>query len=454
MGYVTESRGSTYKTVQTKWTRLSDGLSVSRDFGPFQERNESQYGFRSGALSAAEVASYQFLDKNGSYAKEASMLEALDRIQAATTPVPHMRGGGWDVHYRTYNSWDAPVGLNSSNGTINPIVPFSCKGAARIEGITYIPSSPRPSAAEVQGAAGQQMRDNRPVRPDANITRFIGELKDSPKLGVLTNYLPAKGSELGGAYLNAQFGIMPTASDLHNMSEAVLKADKLTKQFVQDSAYLIRKSSKRIVLDETVTARGSTIGSLASYSDAGVNFRADFGYPGSTYQGPGYTARTNFKREVRASATFEHFVGDPNKYTARMDSYTERAQKMLGVNLDESTIYALTPWTWMLDWFVDIGSLVDYQQTIADYSLVMRRGSAVLEETSYSDVVFDSRYNYGSGGYYIGSPMQITAIKRYQQRYPGSPYDMSPTWNLNGFQWSIVGALGLTRAPRVAHIIN
>lgn len=448
MGYVNESYVAPSLSHSTKYVR-DDGYTVSRVVGPYSRLQKSQFGYRSGPLGPQEQQWVEFLDSKGTWGRQSEMLNALDRIQQATTPTPSSRTASFDVHHRTYNEFKCNgwSGM-SAFGRPNPYVSFVTSGAAHMETTSFTPPA-KPSTTELQGMAGAAMRNYIPTRPDAQIARFIGELRDTNKMLAVSNYLPGQIGHLGGAYLNVQFGVMPSASDIHKMSESILHADKLTRQFVRDSARLIRRSSTRRLETQTQTGSVYLVGSNANYSCAGVNFFADPGMPGSTYIGPEAKCYLGYTRDLRTFSTFEYFVGDPTGFTERMDSYVGKAQKLLGVNLDLATIYALTPWTWMLDWFVDIGGLLNYQQSVSDNHLVQRRGGYVLEDSISMEVVISGDRSSGDKVYKTLSPTSLTGRKVYQNRAPGSPYGMSPTWSLNNFQWSVLGALGLTKASKV-----
>jgi hypothetical protein len=97
-----------------------------------------------------------------------------------------------------------------------------------------------------------------------------------------------------------------------------------------------------------------------------------------------YTA----KRTIRAFSTWEYFVPHPEGLHDRLSSYVQAAQTVLGFQVTPSTVFDLTPWSWMVDWFVDIGGLLRYQQKVADNQLVMTRGGfSYWEEITWKAMV-------------------------------------------------------------------
>jgi len=449
MGYVNESRTFPPFSTSTSWTRLDTGVSASRTLGPLFLKNQSQYGYRSGPLSPEEIARFRELSGNGRWGRQAEMLDALERIQSATTPIPFSRTGSRGVHSRDYTVWQSVPAYTSGGGFVNPLVPFRYNGAGAITSIdTYFPPTP-PSEAEMAGIAGSMMRGYSPARPDANLTRFLGELRDAPQMARLNSYIPNSIGDFGSGHLNLQFGVLPTASDIQKISEAVLHADKLSRQFVKDSAHLVQRRASKTLQRDSRESTGTLHAANQTRNIGGVAFRVDLGAPGISYLGPTFDTYVGYTGEIRAFSTFEYFVGDPTGYTTRMDSYVQKARKVLGGGLDQSTVYALTPWTWLFDWFVDIGGLLRYQQQVADYNLVQRSGGFVWEARTSVSVRLGGGRMLGTTDAYFGTPTTLTAVKRNQKRRRGSPYSMTPTWSLNEFQWGIVGALGLLKAPKV-----
>lgn len=133
----------------------------------------------------------------------------------------------------------------------------------------------------------------------------------------------------------------------------------------------------------------------------------------------------------------------------RFDRYVGEAQKAIGLKLDLQTVWDLVPFSWMVDWFMDIGGLLGYQQDVADYKLVSKRAGYVLEYSIHGSLsVAPPRADTGSiRKRAIESGGLATVVAKQQHRRPGNPYDMSPTWDLNGFQWGILGSLGLAWLP-------
>ena len=459
MGYVSESISDPYPELTCWSLRMSDHYLLRNvKFLP-TPGSRTQYGFRSGNgspnLSGRRAAIAADLDRNGQWADSASMIELLTEVQNTTTVGRTVRGSGQDVNHRdysekrcgasqlSYTGWDTYGGVTSS---------YKAQGAFQI---TSAPFNAVLPMSQAQDWAASKLRAAAPTRPDFNLTRFVGELRDTNRLFDGKNYIPPDPGSLGGAYLNHQFGITPTASDLQRGAEAVLHSDKLVREFVRDACRRVRRSGH--LTSTSVTASGTTTvpSSVTTFSVNGVNIRIDPGNGGNAVGFPLVTVSASSAITQRCGTFFEFFVGDPYGYTSRMDSYVAQAEKVLGGGLDLSTTYQLFPFSWMLDWFVDIGSLLQYQQQVADNHLVMRNAFTITESEARASAVLTDNPGVSAGRLWTTNTAgSCFFYQKRQIRSPGNAYSMSPTWNLNPFQWSIAAALGLTKANRIPFIKN
>ena len=457
MGYVSESQTDPAISLNCSSVRVSTGTVLSTSTFVSTPGSKSQYGFRSGSSYASldahkDIA--RFYDKHGQWADQASMLELLDEIQRSTTSGRTNHYGGSLVNFRdAYQTRNPPGTLGFVGYYLFGGVLHANRGTGAMQ-ITSAPWVPPMPLSQAQSWGASALRAATPTRPDFNLTRFIGELRDTNRIFKVGNYIPNSPGDLGGSHLNYQFGIQPTVSDLHQGAEAVLNADRMTREFVRDSFRLVKRS--RVLSSTSSTASSSSaLSSGGNQSIAGVTVRSNAGNGGTEVGYPtlGVTASSSLTQ--RCGTYFEYFVGDPYGYTSRMDSYVAQAEKVLGGGLNPSTAYDLTPFSWMLDWFVDIGSLLSYQQQIADNSLTYRNGFCVTEATSRAHAVIGDRGTEIAGSQWArGAYGQASYTRKEYHRTPGSPYSLSPTWSLNPAQWAIVAALGLTKADRIPWIKN
>ncbi len=448
MGYVNESSSSLPVQFSAGWTGLNGGGNTNRVFTSAPATVRSQFGFRSrDALEGAEAERVKFLNTHGTWGQQATMLDALDRIQQATTSTGVTGKQIKSCNYRDYHIVEAIPVATGGEYTYNPNgLRYRLRGAAQITQIvpSFKPASP--SSSTLEGNAGKMMRRYRPTKPDFDLTRFIGELKDTPSLFRIGNYLPTGGPDLGGAYLNFQFGISPSASDIQKGAEAIVKSHEIVKDFVLRSAQSVHRSASVELGGDTISGSDYTHSGLQTGQFGPLVFMRDLGSSDTTYGNVHLEYYASFRRTQRIFSTFEYFVGDPYGYTTRMDDYLSKAKKVLGGGLTPAVAYQLTPFSWMLDWLYDIGGLLAYQQDVADNGIVQTYGGYTLEDEYYGSISLTG-INFGPFGSRVtGLGTQVNIHERVLHRVPGNPYGMSPTWSMDPYKWAIVGALGLLKA--------
>lgn len=449
MGIVSESDSTGPYSVEVRSTNLRTGSTFTKTGVVPPDQDKSQTGYRSGPLSKQERQELELLSKTGTWGKQAEMLDALDRIQRATGPSPLTRDGGSGVNDRNYFVEDRMTSVvPASWRRVSTLDPYSGTNCVYVD--DNVMSGP-PSLESLEAEAGAVMRSYVPTAPAMDLTRSLGELKDTPRLlDVLRSLNPRSAATYGSAYLTEEFGVAPTVSDVQTLADTIEKSDVILRQFVRDSARIVHRRATRQLDQSTVWADPiSWPGGSDTRLDAGVRVGLLHTGWGSLDPRPTSQVYVDDRSELRVFSAFEYFVGDPYGATSRLDSYAAKARKLLGGGLTLSVGYELTPFSWMFDWFLDVGGLLQYQQTVADNGVFQRAGGWVYERTrtiehrisSYTDRVSTGKYHYTEGA---GSCKQ-----RFQMRRSGSPYSMSPTWDLNGFQWGIAAALGAAKMPGI-----
>jgi hypothetical protein len=146
---------------------------------------------------------------------------------------------------------------------------------------------------------------------------------------------------------------------------------------------------------------------------------------------------------VKSFATFEYFIPRPTGFPDRLSNYRRKAEQVLGSGLSPAALYELTPWSWMLDWFVDMGGLLAYQQTVADNSVVATRSGWVQE--TYSTMSAYAIPSMADIGQRRITPLGSTSFSRESTRRAGGPYSILQPWSLSANQAAIVGALAVSR---------
>nr|QDH89337.1 MAG: hypothetical protein H2RhizoLitter8242_000006 [Leviviridae sp.] len=235
----------------------------------------------------------------------------------------------------------------------------------------------------------------------------------------------AKAASKGVAddYLNFQFGLIPTTSDVVSFAVAADSFNRLVRQYERDAGKVVRRRWSF----EPITSEEVTVTTGMPYMDpmSGVFFPAN-----------GTIVRTRNKSVRRwFSGAFTYHL--PAGYSSRnkLISFESQIQQLLGIQPTPETLWNLAPWSWAVDWFSSAGDVVSNISDWATDGLVMRYGY-IMEHSMSVDT-----YTHSSNGV---SP--VTVGREVKRRRRANPFGFGLTWNgLSPRQLAIAAALGITR---------
>jgi len=452
-----------YQSADRVITNMRDGQpSTTVKYPPAVQK--TQTGYRSGPLSQVERRAFARIPSN--VANERKLISALEAEQMTYEPRPDR---AFMVHDRDYTLTESECGVFDMAATFHngrTIYRESMRGSIGLVGTYSFPMRPTPQ--QISGYAGALMRQSAPAKPEVNLMRVIGELRDAHHLFRAANYRPRNVREVAGSYLNYVFGVKPTQSDFRRVADVVLHLDPYIGRYVRSEKVRLRRSRTRELFRDSKsgTLVAKKFGSASpSYADfpltSGVNLRVSNTIFFSEYSfgdvwNPDFSWSLTAVRSVRSFATFEYFIPEPDGLEGRLRRYRQLATAAVGGGLDAPTAYDLTPWTWVVDWFVDVGGLLHYQQQVADNQMITTlSGSSYYEEVKAIASFHGIRYAPGTnvGAWPSEATRQPAAVSTFHQvfhqRRSGSPYAISPTWDLSTQQWAIAAAMGIARSKGV-----
>lgn len=447
MPYVSENASDpTYVNANAYY--IPSGSLVSPSYGSLvtSDRIRNQYGWRSKGESQEAYKALEKLAENNQWKDTRRIIEAMDRVERAMRD-PVVRGIDAPVHKRYYTEEvysGAVADLIWSKGGV-PFLTYHPRVAAHV---TYTPVL---SESEARNQAGSMLRQSRPTYPHANLGQFVAELRDSKRMFKHANYDPRTPKQVGGSNLNIAFGILPGVRDIQAAAQAVVDSEDILRQFLLDSNKLVERRRKRVI--DTGTYKGSITNTYGTAHFIGASGRLDIATSlqvNSPYSG------TSMKQEVdavwieslRTFATFEYFAFDPDGFLGRLNSYSQRAHLLLGATASADVAWEVTPYSWLMDWYYDIGGLLSYQESVASDSLAARRCGFVHEilvsgTVKCTPILKNPSYNTVDPAFWL-----VPFSFKDQTRLPGTPYDMGISWS--GFSSKrafILGSLGLTWLP-------
>lgn len=130
----------------------------------------------------------------------------------------------------------------------------------------------------------------------------------------------------------------------------------------------------------------------------------------------------------------------------KLGSYLAEARMLYGIRLDLDVLWELTPWSWMSDWFLNVGDFIHNVSAFQNDALVLKYGY-VMKMTTITRSVDFSGHSVRPGCPPFVSANYVTIRK---ERAKATPYGFGR--NPAAFterQWGILSALGLTKAWKI-----
>lgn len=280
-----------------------------------------------------------------------------------------------------------------------------------------------------------------PTAPQASLSQAISELKreglPSP-VGMQISTLQGDiRRAIGGEYLNAVFGWGPLIADLKKLLEAVVHSSKIVQQLERDSGKVVRRKFSfprelKIVSDDYYnTAEVAALGGSSSplYARTGL-----------------LTVTETRSTQIWFSGAYTYHIDPGKNLVGQAIRFEQLANKLLGTRMTPDVLWNLAPWSWLADWFANIGSNITVASAFQQDGLVLKYGylmRKVIAERTYSMTT-----NLPVQGK-VPSSSNLILRTTSKERVRSTPFGfgLSPL-DFSGRQWAIMGSLGLTKAPR------
>lgn len=301
-----------------------------------------------------------------------SRLGSMEVCQDQTNPGPPYRTGGPFYMKRLQLDLYPSKSVDLRNGY------YRYQGKFELDVTTVSMASIYDSYAPTAGSYGAQaFKRFRPVQPRANVGQFLGELRDFPsmfKLGI------QKFKDLGGQYLNYQFGWRPFLKDIMDFISVQHKIENHIR-FVRNNNGKWMKRSGKLRSDSQVEMSNpaSCIRPLL---------------PSAFYGSPGHLNVPGTKLVLTTdsiwfSAMMKYYIQGLEVDSCR-DVYSSKLlRKLYGFEINPYLAWQLIPFTWLQDWVANVGDVISnfsnslYDNLVAKYAFVMRHRMtrAVISES-------------------------------------------------------------------------
>lgn len=282
-----------------------------------------------------------------------------------------------------------------------------------------------------------------PTNPLSGMGQFLGELRKDglpslPTIKAWKNraaYFKRLGKSGSDEYLNVQFGWMPFLKDIVDFCSVVKNASKHIQQYQKDSGKPIRRRRSLPAVQNITTtvlstsAYGVPAGAIGMYSNAGT-----------------LTRTVNTTTEQWASFCFTYYLPvDDGTAISKFRRYEALASKLFGLRITPDLLWKLAPWSWAVDWVTNAGALIRNWSAFQNDGLVLRYGYVMERKTSVTQYSLEGvRYKSGR---VINCHQSIISETKSRRRATPYGFGLNPQ-SFSAFQWSIIAALGISKAPR------
>lgn len=336
--------------------------------------------------------------------------------------------GKWGYEYTT------PAGYNSTgyrgkvrcNVLANTVLPASSSAYASTFGAQawnkYKPGKPVVSG----GVFLAELREMGPKAMMTQLMQFRQMYRNlSKSYGMMRNTKPA--SKL---YLSYMFGWRPFLSDLRRWLDSIKKIDKDIAQLIRQNGQWQRKGGTLFENESTVQVT------------SGASM-----YPSPTQQ------IASFRRTKTITSDKCWFVGKFRYYIPELNDpkwgkFNAR-RRLYDLEIGPEQVYQLLPYSWLIDWFSNLGNVISnlqssvYDQLVAKYAYLMYTKRIRKEyQTNYTTYTLD---NKGIRTYYTANAL-ANVDSTTKCRVAATPFGFGLTGlDLNPYRLSILSALGLSK---------
>lgn len=289
-----------------------------------------------------------------------------------------------------------------------------------------------------------------PTKPNADLMVAIAELLREGLPSALFSAVTMTGGnsgrqlvrDLSSDYLNLLFGVTPIVREIDKLIKTVQTIDQHIAQLVRDSGRAVRRTYTPTMIR---TRRGPV---SRSKSPTLSLANGVFGLNAFVGRIPVEITETLDKRAWFVGS-FRYMVpgvinqGTDNQSLPSSDLLRQADIRLqiAGMRATPKAAWNLLPFSWLVDWLVNVSDFFEVNHAFANYDLVMRYGYVMSEQTRTTTTTYDFRNTSLS---HLGS-VTSTVTARRQQRRRATPFGFGlKDADMNPLKWSILGALALS----------
>lgn len=239
--------------------------------------------------------------------------------------------------------------------------------------------------------------------------------------------------KVADTFLNNQFGWIPFVKDVVSLCDVSIRLNEILQKMKDLNGQWHRRKA-RIHQSSSEIRINSGTGNLCSPSLGSNWFTAT----------PTWEVYESQKEIVYAAGMYRFYREEFDAELRGYESALRKLQRLLtvyGLRVNPSNIWRSTPWTWLIDWFLQIDNYIDRLQEYHVDSVAAKY--LYLMHSKERKLVFRQVLPLGSGRLTLEFERNIRTKERQEA---DSPYGFDLSWaNLSPRQLAILAALGITR---------
>lgn len=299
-----------------------------------------------------------------------------------------------------------------------------------------LPLPPTEITPSLIAAGGSGWNKFRPDGPEASVGQMLGEMRE---LGLPHSVPRAKDAlegmrDIADVHLKVQFGLAPLISDLKKIYSLTRRVNQRLHQLRRDNGNRVR--------------RGGTVANIANTVTTTTLNTAPLGYAGAIISHPQFgngrrTVSVTTYEKYWFEACFTYYVAKPNSWMWN----AKAVAALYGLTPSVSTLWELTPWSWLFDWWTNTGDILGNMSAGAADSMVAEYAFAMGNKGTHTIAVHEGLVSptFRSIDAKLITP-KTYILSDVKSRVGASPYGFGlKPGDLSPRQLSILGALGISR---------
>lgn len=294
----------------------------------------------------------------------------------------------------------------------------------------------------------------KPQFSEAGIGQALGEARDLPRMlqtsakgfhdmwksygGSKHNYImqPKKAAD---HFINTQFGWVPFANDISD----------LCRIFFMSQEYMARNKRNNNTWIKRQRVMSHSESEVVVYESAPTDF-AFYLQPvdwmiQTMFSSAHYRLTLQLKTDEWAEGVFKYYRPEFDESRPSHDGLMDTLSRQIslyGARINPSLVYKITPWSWLIDWFSDVGTSIDNATAIANDALV----SKYIYLMQRHSLDYMGRFRLTP---YYGTAFHLDfhrSAETKRRRGGLSPYGLNLSWgDLSPTQLGVLTALGISR---------